>query len=195
MLPVSEYTNQHFVFMATSNGTVKKTALTNFARQRSVGLRAIELDEGDELVGTPSPTVNRTRCWSAAAGKPSGFRGRCQADGPNCERRTRDQNERRVPHDRADYSDSDQCILSVSENGYGKRTRSDEFPVYGRGGQGSLRCRRVTETGRLLVLPKSLTAMRGMLISIKVRWCARGLMKFQFREEILKGASDKAERR
>ena len=46
MLPVSEYTNEHFVFMATSNGTVKKTALTNFARQRSVGLRAIELDEG-----------------------------------------------------------------------------------------------------------------------------------------------------
>ena len=52
VLPVSDYTDDHFVFMATSNGIVKKTALINFARQRSVGLRAIGLDEGDELVGT-----------------------------------------------------------------------------------------------------------------------------------------------
>ena len=52
MLPVKDYPEDEFVFMATSNGTVKKTALTNFSRRRSVGLRAIELDEGDELVGT-----------------------------------------------------------------------------------------------------------------------------------------------
>ena len=42
----------HYIFHGTANGTVKKTALTDFARQRSVGLRALELDEGDVLVGT-----------------------------------------------------------------------------------------------------------------------------------------------
>jgi len=52
ILPVEEYTEGHYIFMATANGTVKKTALTNFSRQRSVGLRALELDEGDVLVGT-----------------------------------------------------------------------------------------------------------------------------------------------
>ena len=55
MLPVSEYTENHFVFMATANGTVKKTALDNFARQRSVGLRAIELDEGDAFDAAENP--------------------------------------------------------------------------------------------------------------------------------------------
>ena len=52
LLPIREYPEDEFVFMATTNGTVKKVALTNFARQRSVGLRAIELDEGDTLVKT-----------------------------------------------------------------------------------------------------------------------------------------------
>jgi len=52
ILPVKEYTEGHYIFMATANGTVKKTELTNFARQRSVGLRALELEEGDVLIGT-----------------------------------------------------------------------------------------------------------------------------------------------
>ncbi|HCD56359.1 MAG TPA: DNA gyrase subunit A, partial [Halieaceae bacterium] len=52
ILQVNEYTEGWFIFMATANGTVKKTALTDFSRQRSVGLRALALDEGDVLVGT-----------------------------------------------------------------------------------------------------------------------------------------------
>ncbi|MDP4650142.1 MAG: DNA gyrase subunit A, partial [Haliea sp.] len=52
ILQVSEYTEGWFIFMATANGTVKKTALTDFARQRSVGLRALALDEDDVLIGT-----------------------------------------------------------------------------------------------------------------------------------------------
>ena len=49
ILPIKDYDADHFIFMATANGTVKKTALTDFARRRSVGLRALELEEG----GTP----------------------------------------------------------------------------------------------------------------------------------------------
>src|SRR5690606_14013849 len=52
ILPVREYLADHFIFMATANGTVKKTPLSEFSRPRSVGLRALELDEGDVLVGT-----------------------------------------------------------------------------------------------------------------------------------------------
>ena len=51
ILPIDGYDDK-FIFMATEKGTVKKTAATQFARQRSVGLRAIELDEDDVLVGT-----------------------------------------------------------------------------------------------------------------------------------------------
>jgi DNA gyrase subunit A len=56
ILQVEEYTEGHYIFMATANGTVKKTALTDFARQRSVGLRALALEEGDVLVGTAITT-------------------------------------------------------------------------------------------------------------------------------------------
>ena len=52
LLPIREYDEDKFIFFATASGTVKKTALTAFANQRSVGLRAIELDEDDELVKT-----------------------------------------------------------------------------------------------------------------------------------------------
>jgi DNA gyrase subunit A len=52
ILPVEDYTEGYYIFMATASGTVKKTPLTDFARQRSVGLRALQLDEGDVLVGT-----------------------------------------------------------------------------------------------------------------------------------------------
>ena len=69
MLPIQEYSEDQFVFMATANGTVKKTALTNFARQRSVGLRAIELDEGDELVGTAITDGSKDVMLISSSGK------------------------------------------------------------------------------------------------------------------------------
>ena len=60
ILPIDGYDDDKFIFMATEKGTVKKTAATQFARQRSVGLRAIELDEDDESVSAAAalkPTV------------------------------------------------------------------------------------------------------------------------------------------
>jgi len=137
MLPVREYSEDSFVFMATANGTVKKTALTNFARQRSVGLRAIELDEGDELVGTAETDGSKDVMLVSSSGKTirfnesdvramgrtaRGVRGIKMADGFNMISLI-------IP-------DADKQILTVSENGYGKRTQTDDFPVYGRGGQG-----------------------------------------------------------
>ncbi|MFX7849913.1 DNA gyrase C-terminal beta-propeller domain-containing protein, partial [Acinetobacter baumannii] len=51
ILPVKQFDEQHFVFMTTSKGTVKKTALTDFSNPRKAGILAVDLDEGDFLIG------------------------------------------------------------------------------------------------------------------------------------------------
>jgi DNA gyrase subunit A len=137
MLPVTEYTDDHFVFMATANGTVKKTALTNFARQRSVGLRAIELDAGDELVGTAVTNGSRDVMLMSSSGKITRFK---ESDVRAMGRTARGvRGIRMAPGFRMIsliIPSEGRQILTVSENGYGKRTSVEDFPIYGRGGQG-----------------------------------------------------------
>lgn len=168
MLPVSEYTNEHFVFMATSNGTVKKTALTNFARQRSVGLRAIELDEGDELVGTAITDGEQDVMLVSSSGKAIRF---SEADVRPMGRTARGVRGIKMSDGFRMIAliipDSDQCILSVSENGYGKRTRSDEFPVYGRGGQGVIAMQASDRNGPIVGAAQVADGDEIMLISDK----------------------------
>ena len=168
MLPVSEYTNEHFVFMATSNGTVKKTALTNFARQRSVGLRAIELDEGDELVGTAITDGEQDVMLVSSSGKAIRF---SEADVRPMGRTARGVRGIKMSDGFRMIAliipDSDQCILSVSENGYGKRTRSDEFPVYGRGGQGVIAMQASDRNGPIVGAAQVTDGDEIMLISDK----------------------------
>ena len=168
MLPVSEYTNEHFVFMATSNGTVKKTALTNFARQRSVGLRAIELDEGDELVGTAITDGEQDVMLVSSSGKAIRF---SEADVRPMGRTARGVRGIKMSDGFCMIAliipDSDQCILSVSENGYGKRTRSDEFPVYGRGGQGVIAMQASDRNGPIVGAAQVADGDEIMLISDK----------------------------
>jgi len=168
MLPVSEYTNEHFVFMATSNGTVKKTALTNFARQRSVGLRAIELNEGDELVGTAITDGDHDVMLVSSSGKAIRF---SEADVRPMGRTARGVRGIKMSDGFRMIAliipDSDQCILSVSENGYGKRTRSDEFPVYGRGGQGVIAMQASDRNGPIVGAAQVADGDEIMLISDK----------------------------
>ncbi len=137
MLPVTKYTDDHFVFMATANGTVKKTALTNFARQRSVGLRAIELDEDDELVGTAVTDGSKDVMVMSSSGKITRFK---ESDVRAMGRTARGvRGIRMAPGFRMIsliIAGEGTQILTVSENGYGKRTSVEDFPVYGRGGQG-----------------------------------------------------------
>ena len=73
ILPIEGYDEDQFIFMATANGTVKKTAATQFARQRSVGLRAIELDEDDVLVGTAITDGNSDIMLFSSEGKATRF--------------------------------------------------------------------------------------------------------------------------
>jgi DNA gyrase subunit A len=137
MLPIKSYDEDRFIFMATANGTVKKTSLVDFSRQRSVGLRAIELDEGDELVGTAVTDGSKDIMLISSSGKTIRFK---ETDVRAMGRTARGVRGIKMASGFAMISliipESGKQILSVSENGYGKRTLTEDFPVYGRGGQG-----------------------------------------------------------
>jgi DNA gyrase subunit A len=137
ILPVREYLADHYVFMATADGTVKKTALTEFSRPRSVGLRALELDEGDVLVGTAITDGARDVMLFSSANKAVRFR--------EDEVRAMGRSARGVRGIR--LAEGQKMIaliipqeggrvLTVSENGYGKRTLAEDFPTKGRGTMG-----------------------------------------------------------
>ena len=134
MLPIKEYTEDSFVFMATANGTVKKTPLPSFARQRSVGLRAIELDDNDELVGTAVTDGTRDLILMSTSGKTIRF---SEQDVRAMGRTARGVRGIRLGAGQRMVSlmvaDDDKQVLTVSENGYGKRTKSSDFPLRGRG--------------------------------------------------------------
>ena len=137
ILPIDGYDENQFIFMATANGTVKKTAATQFSRQRSVGLRAIELEEDDVLVGTAITDGNSDIMLFSTEGKATRFNeAQVRAMGRTA-RGVRGINLAAghklisliVPKEGG-------RILTVTENGYGKRTENAEFPAKGRGGKG-----------------------------------------------------------
>ncbi|MBQ0760558.1 MAG: DNA gyrase subunit A [Zhongshania sp.] len=137
ILPVNEYTEGYFIFMATGFGTVKKTPLEAFSRQRSVGLRAIELDEGDVLIGTAITNGENDILLLTSAGKAARF--------PETAVRAMGRAARGVRGIRMDEGQSAIAmiipqeggrVLTVSENGYGKRTLVEDFPAKGRGNRG-----------------------------------------------------------
>ena len=151
ILPIEGYDEDQFIFMATANGTVKKTAATQFSRQRSVGLRAIELDEDDVLVGTAITDGNSDIMLFSSEGKATrfnesqvramgrtarGVRGINLADGHKLISLI-------VPKEGG-------RILTVTENGYGKRTENAEFPAKGRGGKGVIAMSTSARNGSLV---------------------------------------------
>ncbi|WP_320838521.1 DNA gyrase subunit A [Zhongshania sp.] len=137
ILPVNEYTEGYFIFMATGLGTVKKTPLEAFSRQRSVGLRAIELDEGDVLIGTAITNGENDILLLTSAGKAARF---AEQDVRAMGRTARgvrgirmDEGQRAIA---MIIPQEGGCVLTVSENGYGKRTLVEDFPAKGRGNRG-----------------------------------------------------------
>lgn len=137
ILPVKEYTADHYIFMATANGTVKKTFLTDFSRPRSIGLRALDLDEGDVLVGTAITTGQDHIMLFADNGKAVRFE---EEDVRAMGRAARGVRGIRLADDARMIAlivpAEGGRILTVSQNGYGKRTEAAEFPTKGRGTQG-----------------------------------------------------------
>jgi len=166
ILPVKEYTEGHFIFMATANGTVKKTELTEFARQRSTGLRAIELEEGDVLVGTTITDGTKDVMMFASNGKAVRFNEndvRAMGRTARGVRGIRLADKEKmiailIPADKGN-------ILTVSENGYGKQTPVSDYPTKGRGGKGVISMICSERNGAIVGAVQVFTGDELMLIS------------------------------
>ena len=137
VLPIREYTEDRFIFMATSSGTVKKTPLVAFSRQRASGIIAVDLKDDDQLVGVAITDGSQDIMLFTSAGKAVRFdeskvramgRTACGVRGVRL-----DEGQRVIS---LIITEPDRAVLTVSENGFGKRTPTDQFPVKGRGGKG-----------------------------------------------------------
>ena len=140
ILAVKEFVEGSHVFMATSEGTVKKTSLMDFSRPRANGIIAIDLVEGNELVGVGLTTGEQEVMLFATSGKAIRF---AEADVRKMGRTARGVRGIKLAEDQTvnamiicDASDEESAVLTVTENGYGKRTSLSEYNCQGRGGQG-----------------------------------------------------------
>jgi DNA gyrase subunit A len=136
VLPVREYTEDRFVFMATAQGTVKKTPLADFSRPRANGIIAVDLRDDDYLVNVEITDGDRDIMLFSDAGKAIRFKeGDVRAMGRTaCGVR----GIRLAPGQKviALIIVDEGSVLTATENGYGKRTLVSDYPSHGRGGQG-----------------------------------------------------------
>ncbi|HYQ90726.1 MAG TPA: DNA gyrase subunit A, partial [Candidatus Competibacteraceae bacterium] len=137
VLPIREFDRDHYLFFATASGTVKKTPLTEFSRLRSVGLIAVDLREGDQLVDVAITDGCRDIMLISNAGKAIRF---SEADVRSMGRAACGVRGMRLGEGQTVIAlivvADEGTVLTVTENGYGKRTALQEYPVRGRGGQG-----------------------------------------------------------
>jgi len=136
-LAVREFEDGSFIVMATKNGVIKKTRLSDFKNIRANGIIAIKIDEDDDLMGVVRSNGEQDIMLASSGGKTIRF---AETDVRSMGRSTRGVTGMRMPKgdvvigmtlvvDRA-------CLLAVSENGFGKRTSVDEYNSQKRGGQG-----------------------------------------------------------
>jgi DNA gyrase subunit A len=136
MLPIHEFTENKFIFMATSAGTVKKTPLNEFERQRASGKIAIDLREGDSLVGVAVTDGQQNVLLFCSSGKAVCFN---ETDVRSMGRTASGVRGMRLQDGHKVISliiATDGTVLNITENGYGKRTKLEEFTCHRRGGQG-----------------------------------------------------------
>ena len=138
VVPVKEFDENHYVFMATAQGTVKKTPLAEFSRPRPSGIIAVGLEQGDYLVGAALTDGKYDVMLFSSEGKAVRFEesdvrpmGR-QATGVRGMKLGEGQ---RVVCMLA-AKDESRAVLTATTHGYGKRTAMSEYPRHGRGGQG-----------------------------------------------------------
>jgi DNA gyrase subunit A len=148
VLPIREYEEGHFVFMATSAGTVKKTPLNQFSRPRSSGIIAIDLRDDDKLVSVEITDGQADVLLVASHGKSIRF---SEADVRPMGRAAAGVRGIKLPGGEEVIALSilrEGLILTATENGYGKRTPIDDFPVQGRGGQGVIAIQTTARNGK-----------------------------------------------
>tara|TARA_Y100001970_G_scaffold98563_1_gene123944 strand:+ start:90359 stop:92905 length:2547 start_codon:yes stop_codon:yes gene_type:complete len=177
MVPVEEYDDRHFVLMATKSGTVKKTVLTEFSNQRKGGKRAITLVEGDELVGTTITNGSNFVMLVSNAGKAAHF---SETEVRSMGRTAK--GVRGIKLDKGQWVISliipreEASIFTVSENGYGKRSKSMDFRKTRRGAKGVIAMQISERNGQLIGAAQvteddevMLITDKGMLVRTRVQ--------------------------
>ncbi len=152
VLPVKEYDDKHFVFLATSQGTVKKTTLSQYSNPREKGIIAVELDDGDHLIGAAITEGKHDVMLFSDAGKAVRFE---EADVRPMGRQARGVRGMKIAEGQRVISmlvaDSEtQTVLTATENGFGKRTPISDYTRHGRGTQGMIGIQTSERNGKLV---------------------------------------------
>ena len=149
ILPIREYDENHFVFFATANGTVKKTSLKDFSRPRASGIIAVELREGDQLVGVELTAGEQDVLLFSSGGKAIRF---SESDVRPMGRNSVGVRGIKLSQEQKVISliiATEGDILTATENGFGKRTSVEDYPRHGRGGQGVISIQTTARNGEV----------------------------------------------
>ncbi len=153
-LPVREFDDDHFVIMASRNGVVKKTRLSAFSHPRRGGIRAMNIDTGDELIDTAVTDGNHDIFLTKRLGKAIRFR---ESDVREMGRAAR--GVRGTLLEKGDEVVSMAVVvgeagtvLSITENGYGKRTKISDYRVIKRGGKGVISIKASKRNGSVVAV-------------------------------------------
>ena len=165
VLPIKQFDEQHFVFMATSQGTVKKTPLSAFSRPRATGIIAVGLADNDRLIGVGLTDGQKEIILVTSGGKSIRF--------PESDVRQMGREAAGVRGVKLGEGQEliglivvgEGNILTASENGYGKLTPLDDFPVHGRGGQGVIALQTTDRNGATVAGLQVTPGQEIMLIS------------------------------
>jgi DNA gyrase subunit A len=167
-LSVREFQDGRFVIFATKKGLVKKTDLMSYSNPRTSGIRAISLEDGDEVIGVRLTDGQQELILSTLNGqsirfkeeqvRPTG-RGSYGVVGMRL-----DEGDALVSMEMLSHGAS---ILTVSEKGYGKRTEMDEYRLQSRGGKGIITMKTTDKTGRVVGVQQVTQDDQLMLVSNK----------------------------
>ncbi|MEJ6671197.1 MAG: DNA gyrase subunit A [Pseudomonadales bacterium] len=166
ILPIEGYNEDQFILMATANGTVKKTPLMDFARPRSSGLIAIELEDDNTLIGASVTDGASDVMLFSSGGRAIRFKeqdvramGRSARGVRGIKLRASEQVIALI------IPNAEGVLLLASEKGYGKRTPVEEFSVIGRGGQGVISMKLSERNGDLVGVAEVGSGFEVLLIS------------------------------
>ena len=177
ILPVKQFADDQFIFFATTDGTVKKTPLSDFANPRTKGIIAINLDEGDFLIGVALTDGKHDVMLFSDGGKAVRFDENDVRSMGRVTRGVRGMNLSKGGKVIALLvaENEQQSVLTATENGYGKRTPISEYTRHGRGTQGMMAIQTSERNGKVvaatLVQPEDeimLIGTNGVLIRTRV---------------------------
>ena len=152
ILPVKEFSEGQFVFMATCKGTVKKTSLADFSRPRPSGIIAVDLNDGDRLIGVALTDGKHDVMLFSSGGKAVRFD---ESDVRPMGRNAAGVRGMTLDNGQTIISllvaeDEQQSVLTATENGYGKRTPIVEYTRHGRGTKGMIAIQQSERNGKVV---------------------------------------------